>query len=312
MPVAFKHNLRAGDHVFRWTSIILYPIQVHGIVLSTGEGIVTIVDFGLSASLPKSENEDDVDHDINRVVQHCDEYHEENVARGECSRNLTAGDQWRRVSIVVLSEENDIKRWKRIDYGEPRLESEEETLSTNTSKKSWWPWSTNTNTRDEKIKNDKQPKLVDEMKRKRPDPENKASSSNQSSEGEHRNTQQTPPTVSEKSKDNPRCKSDPPFLVLARARYIMMNPDILPSHHVIFSNSECIAVWCKTGRWSTFQASFFLQSSAVGQIKSAVTIAAYVGSQTVPVTVPATGILGWLGEKLPFLDISSPCVRFLN
>jgi hypothetical protein len=74
-----------------------------------------------------------------------------------------------------------------------------------------------------------------------------------------------------------------------------MHPEMLPPHHVIFSNSECIAVWCKTGRWSTFQASFFLQSTAAGQIKSAVTLAAYVGSQTVPVTVPATGVLGWLG-----------------
>jgi hypothetical protein len=59
--------------------------------------------------------------------------------------------------------------------------------------------------------------------------------------------------------------------------------------------TECIAVWCKLGRWSTFQGSLFLQSTAAGQIKSAVTLAAYVGSQTVSITVPAGGILGWLG-----------------
>ena len=63
----------------------------------------------------------------------------------------------------------------------------------------------------------------------------------------------------------------------------------------LLAHSECIAVWCKIGRWSTYQGSFFLQSTAAGQIKSAVTLAAYVGSQTVPITVPATGVLGWFG-----------------
>ena len=42
------HDLHPGDHIVRWTHIALYPIQVHGIVLSSGPGLVSLVDFGIS------------------------------------------------------------------------------------------------------------------------------------------------------------------------------------------------------------------------------------------------------------------------
>ena len=46
----YLHSLKRGDHVVRWTRIVVYPIQVHGIVLSASDDAVTIVDFGLTAS----------------------------------------------------------------------------------------------------------------------------------------------------------------------------------------------------------------------------------------------------------------------
>lgn len=58
---------------------------------------------------------------------------------------------------------------------------------------------------------------------------------------------------------------------------------------------ECIAVWCKTGVWSTFQASVYLHSTAAGNFKTAVTAAAGVAGSTVTTTVPASGIAGWFG-----------------
>jgi hypothetical protein len=75
---------------------------------------------------------------------------------------------------------------------------------------------------------------------------------------------------SEKKDDTPNLpRSDPPKLVLARTRFLLaQGEDFLPPYHIVNSNSECIAVWCKTGRWSTLQASVFLHSTAIGNVKS--------------------------------------------
>ena len=68
-------------------------------------------------------------------------------------------------------------------------------------------------------------------------------------------------------------RSDPPILVLARTRFLLeRGEDFLPPYHIVNSNSECIAVWCKTGRWSTLQASVFLHSTAIGNTKSTTAI----------------------------------------
>ena len=101
--------------------------------------------------------------------------------------------------------------------------------------------------------------------------------------------------------------SDPKGVVLARVRYLLENENIdekenhcnsvLPPYHIFNANSECIAVWVKTGRFSTLQAAIFLHSTALGQVKSAATLSLFVASQTVPVTttVSAGGVLGWFG-----------------
>merc|ERR1712194_238981 len=91
-------------------------------------------------------------------------------------------------------------------------------------------------------------------------------------------------------------KSDPVKLVLARVRFLLSyEKEALPAYHVFTSNSECIAVWCKTGRWSTLQASIFLHSTAAGQLKSAATLATVVGTTTVTQVVSAGGVAGWFG-----------------
>jgi hypothetical protein len=87
--------------------------------------------------------------------------------------------------------------------------------------------------------------------------------------------------------------SDAVGLVLARVQFIIQHPDTLPDYHVLHANCECVAVWCKTGQWSTLQASSFLELTAAGQVKSSATLAASAaGAQ---VTVPAAGMWGWLG-----------------
>lgn len=90
-------------------------------------------------------------------------------------------------------------------------------------------------------------------------------------------------------------KSDPSGLVLARVSFIIQHPDQLPNYHVVHANCECVAFWCKTGRWSTLQASSFLELTAAGQAKSTATLAATAAGATTQVTVPSAGILGWFG-----------------
>jgi len=87
--------------------------------------------------------------------------------------------------------------------------------------------------------------------------------------------------------------SDPHGLILARVHFLLENKDLVPPFHVFKSNSECVAVWCKTGMWSTLQGSSFLHLTAAGQVKSAASVALFVSAQQV--TVPSAGMWGWLG-----------------
>lgn len=87
---------------------------------------------------------------------------------------------------------------------------------------------------------------------------------------------------------------DPVPLILARVRFLLSHEHLLPqSHHHFQANAECIAVWVRTGRWSTAHGSHFLAVTAAGQVKSAVTAGAYAATPTI--TVPASGMWGYLG-----------------
>ena len=104
-----------------------------------------------------------------------------------------------------------------------------------------------------------------------------------------------------KSRDKQLPRSDPPLLVLARTRFILEHgEDILPPYHIINSNSECIAVWCKTGRWSTLQASVFLHSTAIGHAKSATALTLGVAA-TQPWLIPAFATVGVAAVGTPWL-----------
>jgi hypothetical protein len=92
-----------------------------------------------------------------------------------------------------------------------------------------------------------------------------------------------------------KAKSDPLGMVLARVNFIIHHPHLLPDYHVLHANCECVAFWCKTGRWSTLQASRFLELTTAGQVKSSATLAAAAAGATTTVTVPASGVWGWLG-----------------
>jgi hypothetical protein len=467
----FLHNFQKGDHVIRWTSVMLYPIQVHGIVLSASDDVVTIVDFGLTASSSASQkdtkekklqcegndhedhnnsnsnsndhrnNVDDddnndadentpleemINHEDRAMIETCDKHRDEIIGPD-------------RINILVLIDEKDIKQWKKVEYAI-------EDKNKKKGKFNWWWGKDNKekmddgdkeqNANDDKEKNDddeKKNEKYDDEKREsdtatatstaiavaKSDERNNSdqgeekslllSSSSSSSEDEtsihpqetgektiedrdvnnnsaiNNNSEEiidnatnnssdennvsthndnieennenagngnneTNINNSEENNDNSEAnkenkgkiastlntttesiasfakiegvenetnspkrnktqsektakeipeslltRSDPTGIVLARVRYLVSNPHILPPHNILYSNSECIAVWCKTGTWSTIQASFYLHSTAAGNFKSAICAATAVGGSTVTTTVPATGIAGFFG-----------------
>lgn len=74
---------------------------------------------------------------------------------------------------------------------------------------------------------------------------------------------------------------------------------------IFYSNSECLAVWCKTGRWSTLQAAVYLCSSAVGFGKSATMLTVSVAAaHMVLLPALAVGSLAVVGAPLLFLKKS--------
>ncbi len=96
-------------------------------------------------------------------------------------------------------------------------------------------------------------------------------------------------------------KADPPKVVLARTKFLLEHGEsVLPPYHVFASNSECIAVWCMTGRWSTLQASVFLHSTAIGHAKTATAITLGVAA-TQPWLVPALAVVGGAAVGMPWI-----------
>lgn len=376
----FHHDLRPGDHVIRWTRIVIYPIQVHGVVLSAVEDAVTIVDFGISSNDAVAAAGDDGSgkvkddsHDSDAsttdtidgepsAAQSLDESVELEDLVSQKDRDMMKacekyeGENKMRINIVVITEMNDIMQWKKVSYGE----------SMNKGWKWWWKSDDKDNTGDipneaaddnkdidkyspkieqakfeegdaiEKLVtdendynvNENQPLItLNETYNNREDgsttihaqpslskaidaePSLSTTIHTQPSLSTTIDTQSSlppppsssPPKPSENSKppkdtQPPKLpSSDPTTLVLSRVHYLLHDPAILPPHNIFYSNSECIAVWCKTGRWSTLQASIFLHSTAAGQFKSAATLATVVGTTTVTQVVPAGGVAGWFG-----------------
>ena len=48
-------------------------------------------------------------------------------------------------------------------------------------------------------------------------------------------------------------EADFPGIVVARAIFLLHNPKLIPPYHLLKSNCECVAVWCKTGNFSSLQ-----------------------------------------------------------
>lgn len=104
-------------------------------------------------------------------------------------------------------------------------------------------------------------------------------------------------------------KSDHRSIVLARVRFILAEQEKpesesrLPPYHIFYSNSECIAVWCKTGKFCTLQAALFLHSTAICNVKSTVMLTAGVAA-TQPWLIPVVGVYGIVAVGMPYVILN--------
>ncbi len=262
----YEHGLVEGDHVIRWKMLgYLYPIQIHGIVLSAGPDIVTLVDFGLTSV---------------KCYDKVGKFDEE----AEIKVNKYNKTRKRRMNVITLAEEKEIKKWTKVGYGD-EVEIKVHDKFKDGRKV------------DGGGANESDPPGMEVANK----PDNEISSPSRWLCSSNRELGDKKPPAKSMLK---LPSSDPSTLVLGRLRFLLEcgeevseennnTPPLLPPHHLLYANSECIAVWVKTGHWSTLQGSIFLHSSTVGNAKQTATLAMYLSAQTA--TVPASGLWGWLG-----------------
>lgn len=293
-----NHGFAAGDHIIRWDFLLLpvpYPIQIHGIVLEVGRNCVIIADFGLASSYQRDEVKDD-SHDVIMAAW-------EKIKPREKKR----------LNVVVITDLKEIRKWSKINYagggGQGEKGSSSKAMDFITS---FLPKAKTTQARihdivseeidtelacdDEKARNvEGEPEWIRPGYRPR---KSKGATIPISDDGQSVFSIDKP----EDRSDRELPKSDSANLVLARTHFVLENEGLLPPYHVFYSNSECIAVWCKTGRWSTLQAAVYLVSTSVGWTKSATLITMSVAAaHAVLLPALAVGGLAVAGAPLLFL-----------
>ena len=320
------HGFEPGDHIIRWELVpIAWPIQIHGIVLEAGRNCVIIADFGMTAQV------DGKTVKISEQEEIVDENHE---IIGAASKFRSKEKQ--RLNVKVLTDKAELRKWTKINYG--RNVFDLSAGGTFGQLKKWFrkPLKSVSNAHliagnnaisdkewlDEAVKckdtpmvsmasivappvfsieaiapNDYSPsqdsllrtsiEMIHSLEQEIQDDDNKALVSLES------------PKMDQSLEKLP--KSDPTKIVLARTNFLLeFGEDILPPYHLFYSNSECIAVWCKTGRWSTLQAAIFLHSTAIGNAKSATVVTIGVAA-THMVLLPVLAVGGLAMVTAPWI-----------
>jgi hypothetical protein len=290
-----NHGFAAGDHIIRWDFLLLpvpYPIQIHGIVLEVGRNCVIIADFGLASSYQRDEVKDD-SHDVIMAAW-------EKIKPREKKR----------LNVVVITDLKEIRKWSKINYagGGQGEKSSSKAMDFITS---FLPKAKTTQAKIHDIVteeidteltscDDKASKYVEgEPEWIRPGyrpRKSKGATIPISDDGQSVFSIDRP----EDRSDRELPKSDSANLVLARTHFVLEHEGLLPPYHVFYSNSECIAVWCKTGRWSTLQAAVYLVSTSVGWTKSATLITMSVAAAHA-VLLPALAVGGLAVAGAPLL-----------
>lgn len=70
-------------------------------------------------------------------------------------------------------------------------------------------------------------------------------------------------------------------LIMARVEHLFAHTESLPDYKRLAANDECVAVWCRTGRWVTLQGASMLELISAAQASSAVAAGTVASSMTV-------------------------------
>lgn len=260
----FEHDFRQADHIYRWEMIVcppvIYPVQIHGIVLSAGRNCVVVADFGLTGYGRKEGNEFHHSQDDNES---------ENNKIFAAWKKLRPDQQDQRLNILTITDQYELRKWTRANYGEESILGIDDGGSP--SSKPISPASSTSSGSSPKSK---------------------------SKSGKHK-------SGSLKDMAILFSKGDPDNLVLARANYLLENMDVIPKYHVFYSNSECLAVWCKVGRWATLQTAVWATCTSVGGTKSTVAATIAVAAAHVALApIVALGGMIYAGAPLVILKKS--------
>ena len=112
-----NHGLKPGDHIIRWEMLpIIYPIQIHGIVLEAGKNCLIIADFGLTSHGSHGNNKEldtfkDADQSQDFVMQ---------------AWEKIKPKEKKRLNIIALTDPKEIRKWSKISYGDRVEENEKE------------------------------------------------------------------------------------------------------------------------------------------------------------------------------------------
>ena len=301
-----KHGFEAGDHIIRWELLpVLYPIQIHGIVLEVGRNCVVIADFGLTSSYQRAAGDKGLTTWSGDESK--DDSHDVIMAAWEKIKPR----EKKRLNVVVVTDPKEIRKWSKINYvGGQGDKSNNKAFDFFTSLLPGRPQ--NTQESKDIISEEINTELTyDEARNVEGEPEwirpgyrprkQRGSSMPLSNDGQSVFSIDSPEDHPERELPT----SDSAKLVLARTHFVLEHEEMLPPYHVFYSNSECIAVWCKTGRWSTLQAAVYLVSTSVGYAKSATMITLTVAAaHAVLLPAMAIGGLAVAGAPLLFLKKS--------
>ena len=115
-----NHGFQAGDHIIRWEMLpIIYPIQIHGIVLEAGKNCVIIADFGL-ASYDNRTSSGGGGGLTTLSEEWKDDSHDVIMAAWDKIKPK----EKKRLNVIVVTDPKEIRRWSKISYGD-RVEKEE-------------------------------------------------------------------------------------------------------------------------------------------------------------------------------------------
>ena len=279
-------RLEMGDHVFRRRAAGL--AQIHAIVVSMApgdDGPLLLADF--TGQNVVGEDDDDDEEDGEEI--HEDTQNNDNDEQNEAKKKAAAAEEQppdptvERVRIICIEGKKNIRKWKKVRYGGSRFGGWFKRKSKDSGKDNGK--TPETPKRSKSTVDEKSDVTLDESSSEY-DPIKSTNPTAAEDDGRKVPIQQQTPKAKEaknKGKDDDLPETDPGTLVVERVNFLLENQSLIPPWHALKSNSECLAVWCKTGRWSTYQVSGYLNTIFMGQAKTAATVAAAASSATVTV-----------------------------